>query len=99
MIGPHHSRQSSRGRLLVALRWLVGLAVLGALLHFLPPAPLRTAIAQVPVSKLLAILLGYLLAHTLAVLKWRMVVNAAGAELDLSTSAQCYAGGLFGSLF
>jgi glycosyltransferase 2 family protein len=99
MIGPHHSRQSSRGRLLVALRWLAGLAVLGALLHFLPPAPLRTAIAQVPVSKLLAILLGYLLAHTLAVLKWRMVVNAAGAELDLSTSTQCYAGGLFGSLF
>jgi glycosyltransferase 2 family protein len=27
------------------------------------------------------------------------VVNAAGAELDLATSAQCYTGGLFGTLF
>jgi uncharacterized protein (TIRG00374 family) len=31
--------------------------------------------------------------------KWRMVVNAAGAQLDFRTSAQCYAGGLFGTLF
>ena len=28
-----------------------------------------------------------------------MVVNAAGAQLDFSTSAQCYAGGLFATLF
>ena len=46
-----------------------------------------------------AALAGYLLAHVLGVLKWRMVVNAAGAELDLAVSAQCYAGGLFGTLF
>jgi uncharacterized protein (TIRG00374 family) len=31
--------------------------------------------------------------------KWRTVVNAAGAELDFATSAQCYLGGLFGTLF
>jgi uncharacterized protein (TIRG00374 family) len=31
--------------------------------------------------------------------KWRMVVNAAGAQLDFRTSAQCYTGGLFGTLF
>ena len=29
----------------------------------------------------------------------RMVVNTAGAQLDLATSAQCYTGGLFGTLF
>jgi uncharacterized protein (TIRG00374 family) len=28
-----------------------------------------------------------------------MVVNAAGAKLDFATSAQCYFGGLFGTLF
>jgi uncharacterized protein (TIRG00374 family) len=28
-----------------------------------------------------------------------MVVNTAGAQLDFSTSAQCYLGGLFGTLF
>ena len=37
--------------------------------------------------------------HFAGVAKWRMVVNAAGAELDFATSAQCYFGGLFGTLF
>jgi uncharacterized protein (TIRG00374 family) len=72
---------------------------LGSLLHFLPVAPLRAAIARVPVSIFFVVLLGYLLAHCIGVLKWRMVVNTAGAELDFLTSAQCYAGGLFGTLF
>jgi uncharacterized protein (TIRG00374 family) len=99
MIGAHHSQQGFRGWLVIILRWVAGLAVLGALLHFLPLAPLRTAIARVPPSRFLAILAGYLLAHGLGVAKWRMVVNAAGAELDFATCAQCYAGGLFGTLF
>jgi hypothetical protein len=72
---------------------------LGVLLHFLPVGPLRGAIAQIPVSRFLAVLLGYLLAHGVGAAKWRMVVNAAGAELDFATSAQCYFGGLFGTLF
>jgi hypothetical protein len=38
-------------------------------------------------------------AHALGIAKWRMVVNTAGAQLDFSTSAQCYLGGLFGTLF
>jgi len=91
--------QSSRGWLLIILRWAAALAVLGVLLHFLPLAPLRAAIARVPVLSFLAVLLGYLLAHCVGVAKWRMVVNAAGAELDFATSAQCYFGGLFGTLF
>jgi len=93
------SQRASRGWLLIILRWAAALAVLGALLHFLPLAPLRAAIARVPVSSFLAVLLGYLLAHCVGVAKWRMVVNAAGAELDFATSAQCYFGGLFGTLF
>lgn len=94
-----HSLQSSRGWLLIILRWAAALVVLGVLLHFLPLAPLRAAIARVPVSSFLAVLLGYLLAHCVGVAKWRMVVNAAAAELDFATSAQCYFGGLFGTLF
>ena len=99
MIGAHHTQPGLRGWLVIVLRWVAGLAVLGVLLHFLPLAPLRTAIAQVPPSRFLAILAGYLLAHSLGIVKWRMVVNAAGAELDFATSAQCYTGGLFGTLF
>ncbi len=98
MIGAQ-SQRGSRGWLLIALRWAAALLVLGLLLHFLPVVPLRAAIARVPLSSFLLVLLGYLLAHCVGVAKWRMVVNAAGAELDFATSAQCYAGGLFGTLF
>lgn len=94
-----HSQGGLRGWLLIILRWAAALLVLGVLLHFLPLTPLREAIARVPVSSFFAVLLGYLLAHGAGVAKWRMVVNAAGAELDFATSAQCYFGGLFGTLF
>lgn len=92
--------QSQRTRSsLVALRWLAALLILALLLYFLPWKPLRAAIARVPVHGFVLVLLGYLLAHSLGVLKWRMVVNTAGAQLDMPTSAQCYLGGLFGTLF
>ena len=93
------SQRGSRGWWFITLRWAAALVVLGLLLYFLPVAPLRAAIARVPVSIFFVVLLGYLLAHGIGVLKWRMVVNAAGAELDFLTSAECYAGGLFGTLF
>jgi len=99
MIGAHHSAQRSRRWLPITLRWVGGIGVLGVLLYFLPVATVCKAIAQIPLWLFLAVLLGYLLAHALGITKWRMVVNAAGAELDFATSAQCYLGGLFGTLF
>jgi uncharacterized membrane protein YbhN (UPF0104 family) len=99
MIGAHHSENRGRGRLLIVLRWLAAAAVIGILLRFLPLHLLAEAIRRVPVATFLAILFGYLCAHALGIAKWRMVVNAAGAQLDFRTSAQCYAGGLFGTLF
>jgi glycosyltransferase 2 family protein len=92
-------QRGSRGWWLIILRWVAALIVVGVLLHSLPLQPLRAAIARIPVSRFLAVLLGYLLAHCVGVGKWRMVVNAAGAQLDFATSAQCYFGGLFGTLF
>ena len=99
MIAADGTRRSARGWMIIVLRWIAALVVLGALLHFLPLATVRSAIARVPPEQFLAALAGYLLAHALGVLKWRMVVNAAGAQLDLATSLQCYGGGLFGTLF
>lgn len=99
MIGAHYSRQGSWRWLPIVLRWVAGVAVLAVMLHFLPLATVRRAIAQVPAWLFLAVLLGYLLAHTLGIAKWQMVINAAGADLDFVTSAQCYLGGLFGTLF
>jgi glycosyltransferase 2 family protein len=99
MMEPERTRRSARGWTIIALRWIAALAVLGVLLHFLPLAAVRSSIARVPPQYFFAALLGYLLAHALGVLKWRMVVNAAGAQLDFATSLQCYGGGLFGTLF
>lgn len=99
MIEAARTRRSARGWTIIALRWIAALTVIGVLLHFLPLATVRSAIARVPPPYFAAALAGYLLAHALGVLKWRMVVNAAGAELDLATSLQCYGGGLFGTLF
>ena len=99
MIGVHHSDNRKRGRFLIALRWLAAAAIIGVLLHFLPLHLLAEAIRRVPFTTFLFVLLGYLCAHAVGVAKWRMVVNAAGAQLNFRTSAQCYAGGLFGTLF
>jgi uncharacterized membrane protein YbhN (UPF0104 family) len=99
MIGAHHSENRKRGRLLIIFRWLAAAAVIGVLLHFLPLHLLAEAIRRVPIAMFLAILLGYLCAHAVGIAKWRMVVNSAGGQLDFRTSAQCYTGGLFGTLF
>jgi uncharacterized protein (TIRG00374 family) len=99
MIGAHHSQNNSRGRLIITLRWLAAFLVIGLLLHFLPLPLLLEAIHRVPLTRFLAVLLGYLLAHLVGIAKWRMIVNSAGAQLDFRTSAQCYTGGLFATLF
>jgi uncharacterized protein (TIRG00374 family) len=99
MIGPHQAENRRRDWLITLARWLAALIVLAILIHFLPFRPLREAVQRVPLSRFVAILLGYLLAHSIGVAKWRMVVNAAGARLDYPTSAQCYCGGVFGTLF
>ncbi len=99
MIGASQAEERSRGWLVISLRWIGALAVLGILIHFLPLHLLSEAIERVPVSRFAVVLLGYLLAHTMGVAKWRMVVNAMGAQLDYPTSAQCYTGGMFASLF
>ena len=99
MIGAHQAEGRSRGWILILLRWIGALTVLGMLIHFLPLQPLSEAIRRVPLTRFIAILSGYLLAHSVGIAKWRMVVDAAGAQLDYRTSAECYAGGLFATLF
>jgi uncharacterized protein (TIRG00374 family) len=99
MIGAHQPQAKSRAWMLSAARWLAALLVLGILFHFLPSAPLKAAIASVPPARFAIVLVVYLCAHAVGIAKWRMVVNAAGSQLDVATSAQCYLGGLFGTLF
>ena len=99
MIGAHQPQTRSRATFLILFRWAAALAVLAVLFHFLPLDPLRAALARVPLIRFAIILMVYLAAHGVGVLKWRMAVNTAGSGLDLGTSAECYLGGLFGTLF
>ena len=89
----------SRSWIFLLARWAVALLILGLLFHFLPVEPLRNALARVPLSRFLAVLLIYLVALTGGITKWHTVVNSAGAQLSFAASAQCYTSGLFGALF
>ena len=92
-------QRSSRGWIFLLLRWAAALLVLGILLYLLPVAPLRSALARVPLTRFIAVLLIYLVALTGGITKWHTVVNSAGAQLSFAASAQCYTSGLFGALF
>jgi glycosyltransferase 2 family protein len=92
-------KESSRGWIFLAVRWAAALLILGILFYLLPLAPLRSALARVPLTRFIAVLLIYLVAVTGGITKWHTVVNAAGAQLNFAASAQCYTSGLFGALF
>ena len=83
----------------VALRAGGSLAVLALLLAFLPRERVWAAIRSVPPLVWLAALAGYMAGHVIGVIKYRMMVNLAGAGLSYPQAAQCYFGGLFGTLF
>jgi len=99
MIGAHQPQNKVRARWITIFRWVAALAIFAILLYFLPLASLRAALSSVPPIRFAIILIVYLCAHAVGIVKWRMVVNTAGSQLDFSTCAQCYLGGLFGTLF
>jgi len=99
MIGAHQPQATRRGWIITSLRWIAAVVVLAILLHFVPLHTLREAIARIPPARFIIVLFIYMCAHLVGVAKWKMVVNAAGAQLDFRTCVQCYGGGLFGTLF
>jgi glycosyltransferase 2 family protein len=80
------------------LRVAVSGGLLALLFVILPWENVRTAIGRLPLSLWLAVLGGFLAGHFLGVLKWRMLVNAAGPRLLLIDAVRCYAAGLFANL-
>src|SRR5436853_1237884 len=92
-------QKSTHGWIFLLLRWAAALLILGSLFYVLPVAPLRSALARVPLTRFIAVLLIYLVALTGGITKWHTVVNSAGAQLSFAASAQCYTSGLFGALF
>jgi uncharacterized membrane protein YbhN (UPF0104 family) len=90
---------NKRAWIATALRVAGSAVVLGVLFHFLPLGPLREGLRRVPAGLFVATVAAYLAAHAIGIAKWHRMVNATGARLDPATAAQCYTGGLFGTLF
>ena len=91
---PHPPRRSR-----VLLRVLGSVGVLGLLLVIVPLDELRAALARVPATVWLGALGIYLGLHLIGVIKWRLLMNAAGAGLSFRDTARCYYYGLFGNIF
>ncbi len=82
-----------------AVRIGLSAAVLGLLFTALPFADIAAAIKRVPVLVWPTALAMYMSLHLIGVIKWRLLVNAAGAGLTLRTAARAYYMGLFGNTF
>jgi hypothetical protein len=79
---------------------LVGTAVVLALLFYvLPFQELWRTLRRISLPVWLLVLAGYALSHLMAMIKWRLMVNLAGAGLNHLQAARCYFAGLFGNLF
>ncbi len=83
----------------VALRLGGSAVALTLLLWMLPLDELWAAMRRLPLWVFLLTLAGYLTVHLVATLKWRMMVNTAGAGLAFAPAARCYFAGLFGNVF
>ena len=85
------------------LRWVLRIvatfATLALIAWWLPVDQLWSAIRSVPPATWPFAIAVYLAAHLLGVMKWRLLVNTAGAGLPLRDAVQAYYWGLFGNLF
>jgi uncharacterized membrane protein YbhN (UPF0104 family) len=77
---------------------LVTVALLGALLAFIPWHEVAGALRNLSPGIWLAALGAFLLGHLVGVAKWRLIVNAGGGELRGTDAIMCYAAGLFANL-
>lgn len=93
---PEAAKRRWRG---VALRLGGSTVALWLLLWLLPLDQLWAAMRRLPLWVFAVTLAFYLVAHAVAMLKWRMMVNTAGAGLGWALAMRCYFAGLFGNVF
>ncbi|MGD0480558.1 MAG: lysylphosphatidylglycerol synthase transmembrane domain-containing protein [Terracidiphilus sp.] len=73
--------------------------ILGLLLTFLPFGQVWSAIRRIPPWLSLGLLGFWLALNLLGVVKWRMLINVAGAGISFRQAVRCYYGGQFGNIF
>ena len=80
-------------------RLIATIVALALIAWWLPFDELVGAIKSVPGTTWPLAIVAYLSAHLLGVMKWRLLVNAAGAALPGRQAVHAYYWGLFGNLF
>lgn len=90
----------SRRRAWISLLLRVGGSVIALLVlfHFLPLGEVWRTLVLLPAQVWALVVIGYLAAHVIAINKWRLMVNLAGAGLNFRQSMRCYFAGLFSTL-
>lgn len=69
------------------------------LFAFLPFHQVWSAVKRIPPGLGLGLLCGYMVLHLVGVVKWRLLINLAGADLTFSQAVRCYYWGLFANNF
>ncbi len=69
------------------------------LFRFLPLGEVWQTLRRLPPHLWMMLIAAYLCAHVIAITKWRMIVNLAGARLTFRQAVRCYFSGLFSTLF
>jgi hypothetical protein len=82
-----------------ALRIGVSAAVLALLFVFIPFSEVMAAMQRLTPATWAAGLLIYLCLHLIGVVKWRLMINTAGAALTFPQAVRAYYAGLFGNTF
>jgi glycosyltransferase 2 family protein len=76
----------------------VSVGLLTALFLLLPWHQVRDALLRLSAIVWAGVLLGFVLGHTLGVVKWRTFINAGHKDLGFADAALCYGAGLFANL-
>jgi glycosyltransferase 2 family protein len=97
--GSNSRKKYLRTALQTLLRYGGSALVLYLLFQLLPGRQVWRTLGLLPARLWVMVLAGYLAAHCIGVGKWRLMVNVAGAGLNVRQAARCYFAGLFGSLF
>ena len=82
-----------------ALQYGASALALYVLFRFLPARHVLDTLRKLSLEIWLIALAGYLGAHIIGAVKYRLVLNMGGAGLSARNAARCYFAGLFGSLF
>jgi len=97
--GPVTTNTPKRSWKRVALRLGGSAIALALLLRMLPLGQLWTTMRRLPPWVFAVTLVAYMTTHAVASMKWRMMVNTAGAGLGYRPALRCYFAGLFGNVF